>query len=203
MEALDRIRMTNYVPDEADIVRVRVRTSGIKDEEISIGGVPFTVIDVGGQRGERRKWIHVFDNVRMVVFVAAISEYDQVLREDESKNRLQEAIDLFAMVSEASAFHDTAFLVMLNKYDLFEQKFDRKVGDMTQVFSDYRGGWDKDKAVDFIISKFLDVMPNPNKEVFFKVVSATEDHHVRTVLDVAREEILKDNLRFSDLMSGE
>jgi hypothetical protein len=36
------------------------------------------IYDVGGQRAERRKWIHCFDDVTAVIFVAAISEYDQV-----------------------------------------------------------------------------------------------------------------------------
>ena len=36
------------------------------------------MFDVGGQRNERRKWIHCFDNVTAVIFVTAISEYDQV-----------------------------------------------------------------------------------------------------------------------------
>jgi hypothetical protein len=47
-------------------------------------------LDVGGQRNERRKWIHCFDSVTALIFVAAISEYDQVLYEDEKKNRLIE-----------------------------------------------------------------------------------------------------------------
>jgi hypothetical protein len=42
-----------------------------------------SVFDVGGQRSERRKWIHLFDNVHTIIYVCAISEYDQVLLEDE------------------------------------------------------------------------------------------------------------------------
>jgi len=38
----------------------------------------FTVIDVGGQRSERKKWLHCFQDVTAVVFVAAVSEYNQV-----------------------------------------------------------------------------------------------------------------------------
>jgi guanine nucleotide-binding protein subunit alpha len=39
-------------------------------------------VDVGGQRSERKKWLHYFDNVTAVLFVVAISGYDQVLIED-------------------------------------------------------------------------------------------------------------------------
>lgn len=42
------------------------------------------MFDVGGQRSERRKWIHVFDNVTTIIFTVAMSCYDQALREDSS-----------------------------------------------------------------------------------------------------------------------
>ncbi len=48
----------------------------------------FHMFDVGGQRSERKKWIHCFDNVTSVLFVVAMSEYDQVLVEDRCVNRL-------------------------------------------------------------------------------------------------------------------
>ena len=39
------------------------------------------MVDVGGQRSERRKWIHCFENVTSVMFLVALSEYDQLLQE--------------------------------------------------------------------------------------------------------------------------
>ena len=42
----------------------------------------FRVVDVGGQRSERRKWIQCFDDVRAVLFVCALSGYDMTLYED-------------------------------------------------------------------------------------------------------------------------
>ena len=43
------------------------------------------MVDVGGQRSERRKWIHCFENVTSIMFLAALSEYDQVLAESDNE----------------------------------------------------------------------------------------------------------------------
>ncbi|RCN25034.1 g-protein alpha subunit [Ancylostoma caninum] len=79
---LDRISKKNYKPSLLDILHTRVPTSGVVQFYFTMKGINFEVFDVGGQRSERRKWIHCFDNVNAVIYVAAISEYDQVLRED-------------------------------------------------------------------------------------------------------------------------
>lgn len=42
------------------------------------------IVDVGGQKSERRKWIHCFENVTSLIFLASLSEYDQVLEERET-----------------------------------------------------------------------------------------------------------------------
>lgn len=52
------------------------------------------MFDVGGQRSERKKWIHVFDNVQVVLFLAAISGYDHALVEDRNGVCTIEAIAL-------------------------------------------------------------------------------------------------------------
>lgn len=43
------------------------------------------MFDVGGQRSERKKWIHCFENVTSIIFCVALSEYDQVLLEEANQ----------------------------------------------------------------------------------------------------------------------
>lgn len=45
------------------------------------------MVDVGGQRSERRKWIHCFENVTSIIFLVALSEYDQILFESDNEVR--------------------------------------------------------------------------------------------------------------------
>lgn len=42
------------------------------------------MFDVGGQRSERKKWVHCFEGVHCLLFVAAMSGYDQCLVEDKT-----------------------------------------------------------------------------------------------------------------------
>lgn len=49
----------------------------------------FRVCDVGGQRSERRKWIHCFDNVNAIIFISAINEFDQKLKENDETVQFQ------------------------------------------------------------------------------------------------------------------
>jgi hypothetical protein len=78
----------SYTPTENDILWSRVRTTGIVEEKFVLGPNTVVMFDVGGQRNERKKWIHCFDEVDSVLFVAALSTYDQMLFEDESTNRM-------------------------------------------------------------------------------------------------------------------
>lgn len=91
---IDAIKQPDYLPDKDDILYSRVRTSGIVTERYVIDGTVFEMYDVGGQRNERKKWIHCFEGVTAVIFVAAISEYDQKLFEDTSTNRMVRTLDL-------------------------------------------------------------------------------------------------------------
>ena len=74
----------NYLPTDQDVLRSRVKTTGITETHFKIGELNYKLFDVGGQRSERKKWIHCFENVTAIIFLVAISEYDQLLYEDQN-----------------------------------------------------------------------------------------------------------------------
>ena len=80
---LDRFFKRSYVPSEEDVVHSHVRTTGIYETLFRLRDHDMLVVDVGGQRSERRKWIHCFQNVTCVLFAVSLSGYDQCLVEDK------------------------------------------------------------------------------------------------------------------------
>jgi len=117
------IAQEDYSPSKEDIIRAKLKTLGILDFEFEYQESKFNLVDVGGQRSERRKWIHCFDNVSSVIYLSAIDEYDgKTLFEDDKASRFYESLTLFEKLSASPYFEDIPFILFLNKIDLFEKK---------------------------------------------------------------------------------
>lgn len=97
-ESARRIASPTYVPNERDVLHARSKTVGVTETRFSMGELSIHLVDVGGQRSERRKWIHCFEAVTSILFCVALSEYDQVLLEDSTQNRMAESLVLFESV---------------------------------------------------------------------------------------------------------
>ena len=197
----DIIAATGYVPSDQDILASRVRTCGIVEEAYVIDNVEFVIIDVGGQRNERKKWIHCFDNVNAVIFVAALSEFDQMMFEDETQNRMVDSLHLFDSICNSRWFQKTAMILFLNKRDLFAKKVTRKDIQSVADWRDYDGKpHDYDDGVSFFLQKFLDKNQQKNKDIYTHVTCATDTENVKVVFDASKDIILKFNLEASGFM---
>jgi len=119
---IDRIAEPDYLPTQQDILRVRVPTTGIIEYPFDLEEIRFRMVDVGGQRSERRKWIHCFENVTSIIFLVALSEYDQILFESENENRMEESKALFKTIITYPWFQQSSVILFLNKKDLLEEK---------------------------------------------------------------------------------
>lgn len=68
-----------YSPSDQDIIKARVTTTGIVEEHFEITStLRMMMIDVGGQRSQRHKWIKCFDELDAVIFVTDLTGYDKV-----------------------------------------------------------------------------------------------------------------------------
>jgi len=184
-----------YLPNQQDILRSRVRTTGIHEQSFIINDVEFVVVDVGGQRNERKKWIHCFEDVTAVIFLAALSAYDQVLMEKDNVNRLNEAIALFEHIVNSSFFQKPSMILFLNKDDLFRKRIQSKdlCNEEKGWFTDYRGGCNEAEAYEYIKNKFLSKCRDKKKQIFVKRTTATDTRNMETVFDAAKDTILHGN----------
>lgn len=91
--SLDRLFTPGWLPDNQDMLHSRLRTTGITETLFELGQLNFRMMDVGGQRSERKKWIHCFEGVQCLLFMVALSGYDQSLLEDQNAVRLFSPLD--------------------------------------------------------------------------------------------------------------
>jgi len=148
---MERFIQQDFEPNATDILKLRLKTTGVTETNFTSGGMDFSLVDVGGQRSERRKWLHCFDSVGAVIYVIALDEYNMSLSEDYRVNRLQEALDLFEEITESKHFTKTHFFVLFNKEDLFRSKI------KSQPISQYFEGFDEDSydnSIKFIQTQF-------------------------------------------------
>ena len=86
-EQANRIASSTYCPSKEDVLRARAKTTAITETRFPLGQLSIHMVDVGGQRSERKKWIHNFESVTSIIFCTALSEYDQVLLEERNQVR--------------------------------------------------------------------------------------------------------------------
>lgn len=173
-----------YRCSDQDVIMGRIKTTGITENDFNIKNMTFKVLDAGGQRSERKKWIHCFQDIDAVLFVLAVSEYDQTLYEDERVNRMKESLMLFEALCNSKWFKDTPFILFLNKVDLLEEKLQRSP--ITQYFPNFEG--------------LLLNLNRTLKPIYVHRTCATDTKAMGFVLSAATDVVIQQNLRESGLI---
>uniref|UniRef100_A0A8C6SM23 Uncharacterized protein n=1 Tax=Neogobius melanostomus TaxID=47308 RepID=A0A8C6SM23_9GOBI len=189
---LDRLTAPSYVPTLQDILRVRVNTTGIIEYHFDLSNVIFRMVDVGGQRSERKKWIHCFEDVTSLVFLAALSEYDQVL-EDTKENRLKESMALFRTILSYPWFEDSSTILFLNKTDLLEEKIPRS--HLATYFPEFSGKFVYSlphAAKEFILQMYTNLHRGHEKRLYAHYTCATDTDNIKKVFKSVKDTVFRD-----------
>lgn len=197
-DRMETIMEDDYLPSEQDVFHSRVATTGIIDETFNVDGHNFQMFDVGGQRSERKKWIHCFEHVTAVLFVASLSGYNQMLYEDETQNRLKEALALFNKMCNNEWFQETAMILFLNKKDLFIEKL--KTSQLSDYFPEYDGENTFEPASAWVRTQFEMQSEKPGRQIFVHITCATDTQNIFVVFKAVKDIVIKNALRRAGLM---
>ncbi|KAL6733229.1 hypothetical protein Aduo_003893 [Ancylostoma duodenale] len=194
LDDLDRISGSDYRANEKDIIRARVPTSGINEIEFPYKQVVLRMVDVGGQRSEQRKWIHCFDNVSGVLFIAEISAYNLIEDDGETqKNRLKYSMHLFKRVANNRCFGKrTAMILFLNKIDVFKRKL--MTTPLSVCFKDYKGGQLFEESAQYVQDRFQRLVSSEiqhEKPLYVHYTNATDTRNIDRVFDSCIDVVFK------------
>jgi GTPase SAR1 family protein len=198
MEKVDEVFTRNYSPSVEDVLRCRTRTTGINEIQfdmdathiqelgLTFPNLSFRLIDVGGQRGERRKWLRFLDNIDGIIFMSAISGYDEKMFEDENSLRLNEDLAVFADVCKNSWSKKVSVLLLLNKKDVFQNKFN--AARFKQVYPQFQGAT-VPEACEFLKKEFESKNTRRSCDVTTKVTSVLDAEEVSEIFSHLIKEV--------------
>ena len=156
--------------------------------------------------------MHAFEGVTAMIYVVAISEYDQVLYEDSTTNRIEEAVKLFDEVANSQWFLKTNIILFLNKNDLFVEKLPKSPLRVPGVRNDtFKGPYAEDPGANLKLCieaaheyfiRLFSVKLRDSRQVYSHVTEATDTQQINHVLNSCKDIILRGNLQNSGFMDA-
>lgn len=196
MNHLGRISASKYVPTSQDILHARQKSTGIIETQFESNNAIFRIVDVGGQRSERKKWSMLFSDITGIIFCADVSCYDTPLREDPDVNRMIDSLNTFQQICNNRDLHSRDIILFLNKTDLLAKKIKR-----SSIPSDLFPGAPSgpnvsaEDALKFIQSLYLSKNAHPTKFIYAHQTVATDTSSIKAAFtEIVKEIVRKDNV---------
>ncbi|CAG8569030.1 31745_t:CDS:2 [Racocetra persica] len=172
LDNVERFGKDNYLPTDEDILQARIRTVGVAEHRFEIADVVYRIFDVGGHRSQRHFWAPYFDDVNAIIFMAAISAFDQTL-EDSDINRM---------------------------IDILKHKLEDVKVKVKDYFPEYQGDNKFQSVSKFFQRKFLSRNNNDEKHIYVHFTHATDTKQMRVIVASVNDIVQRMNLKASGLI---
>jgi len=204
LENFNDISSKDHLPTDQEILHSKTLTAGLFEMRFRVNNQPFIMYDVGGQRIERKKWCSVYEDISCALFIVGISEYNQELAEDTTKNRLLESIEVFQELISNPRLKDKSIVLFLNKVDIFERKI--KTIPLSICFPECPKEivHDAEKAKLYIKDKLWGDKRNEAKDsklYLSRFTCATDTENITTVFEAVKNFCIQRDLEESGLLA--
>ncbi|KAM6498762.1 Guanine nucleotide binding protein (G-protein), alpha subunit [Amanita muscaria] len=202
LDEIPRITAKKYIPTDADVLKARLKTTGVTEHTFRVRTygttVTWRVYDVGGSRNQRQAWVPYFEEINAIIFLAPISAFDQVLEEDDRTNRIEDSLNLWRSVVSNNLLANVSFVLFLNKCDLLEAKIASgvKINHYLASYGDRAN--DYDTASKYFRSRFTTVhqaySPNRERNLYWHFTSVTDTRVTAKIISSVQDIIVRINL---------
>jgi GTPase SAR1 family protein len=200
---LSRVSQDSYRPTQVDVLMTRVKTLGVTEKMIHLeGDKKLKIVDVGGQRTERKKWFSLFETCCTILYLVSLSDYNQKCYEDDDTNRMMENYKLFCDVINNKYFTDKPVIVIFNKLDVFENKMKKKRDHIGLAFPEYNDisedHHNVDVALQFLEKKFKEARDASDYDygpIYTFTSKAIDTESLRGTIEQVKSIILKYGLK--------
>ncbi|VDI48710.1 Hypothetical predicted protein [Mytilus galloprovincialis] len=194
IDHIDRITESNYIPNLYDILHCTINSCGITEHSYNIDGHLLRFIDIRGARTERRKWIHYFDNMSVLMFIVALSDYNKIESYSDGENRLDIAKSLFKAIIDYPWFQNCGIMLFMSKKDIIEEQIMHT--NLVDYFPEFRGPKkNAHEATEFIIKMFVELNTDHDRIIYPYSVCLLDAENVRSVLASAiKDMVMNQNL---------
>ncbi|KAL1731550.1 guanine nucleotide binding protein, alpha subunit [Schizophyllum commune] len=222
LDSLDRIATRAYSVTDDDILRARLRTTGVREHRIIFNKGPWEIssqaaaqaragqigwewciYDVGGCRTQRAAWLPFFENTNVIIFLTPMNVFDERLQEDPRVNRLEDSFLLWQSICSTKLLARTQLIMFLNKTDLLKRKL--KQGVQVKKYLPSYGNRPNEvgHVSKYFKDKFKEILhqqsPIPRTHyIYFTTVTDTTS--TAKTLESIRDGVLRENLKQSQLI---
>lgn len=143
--------------------------------------------------------IWIVYTILILIFISAISEYDQTLQESTAEvcSRLEESMALFTTIVTCQWFDNSSVILFFNKYDVFEEKVTAG-RHLCHYYDTYDGPTD-DPVIgrEFIMNMFFDTIPDSylKRIIYSHFTCATNTENIKLVFSAVKDTIFELLLR--------
>ncbi|KAF2471825.1 guanine nucleotide-binding protein-like protein alpha-3 subunit [Lindgomyces ingoldianus] len=155
---IERISDRDYVPSEADIIRLNQSIGGIKELRFSWDEIDVHLFNINGYIPDqfRRRWLHQLEGATALVYTVDVSTYDRAFFGQPNESALLDDFATFEAWVNSPKFAGSSIILLLNNFTRFREKLQHSP--LSTFFPEYQPGTDPvTTARRYILRRFKDV----------------------------------------------